>query len=235
MLKCFKMKWNLIYLDRTTSTNDVAKSLPFLSVVVAREQTKGRGRYARNWVSEPDNLFFSVVLKEFGVKTHLLSFVVAISVAESLASLAAKIKWPNDILIHGKKVAGILLELFDDKVIVGIGINTMQMPKGDFVYPVGCLDGAVTNEILLNNILNNLSNNIKIFEENGFEKIREKWLGFALGLGEEIVVKLPKNIYEGIFEDMTNDGAIQLKMKDLSCKYITAGDVFLLNEGKNNE
>ncbi len=226
------MKWNLIYLDRTTSTNDVARLLPCLSVVVAKEQTKGRGRYARTWVSEQDNLFFSVVLKDADVKTPLLSFVVAISVAESLALFDAKIKWPNDILINTQKVAGILLERCDDKVIVGVGINTTHMPKGDFLYPVGCLDGMVTNEILLNNILNNLSKNIEIFENMGFEKIKEKWLKFAVGLGEKIVVKLPKDTYEGLFENMTNEGAIQLKLKDLSYKYITVGDVFLLNEGK---
>lgn len=226
------MKWNLIYLDKVTSTNDVAKTLPCQSVIVAREQTKGRGRCSRVWVSEPDNLFFSIVLKNYGMKAPLLSFVLGVSVVESLKGVDAKLKWPNDVLIDGKKVSGILLENEGDKIIAGIGVNTKYIPKGDFLYPVECLNGLFSNELLLNSILNNLEHNLDVFEKEGFESIRQKWLSYAVGIGQYISVKMPIGSVEGIFENMTQEGAIQLKLDNLSCKYITAGDVFLLNEGK---
>ena len=232
MIKYFEMKWNLIYLDKVTSTNDVAKNLPCQSVVVARDQTNGRGRCSRVWVSEADNLFCSVVLKSYGIKTPLLSFILGLSVVESLKGIDAKLKWPNDVLIDGKKVAGILLENEDDKIIAGVGINTNSAPKGDFLYPVGCLNGLFSNEVVLNSFLNNLELNLDIFEKEGFCKIRQKWLSYAIGVGQKISVQMPYLKLEGIFEDMTAEGAIQLKLNDMSCKYITAGDVFLLNKGK---
>lgn len=226
------MNWKLIYLDKVTSTNDVAKDLPHQTVVVAREQTKGRGRCSRSWVSEPDNLFCSIVLKNYGIKTPLLSFVLGVSVVESLKGFEAKLKWPNDVLIDGKKVAGILLENEEDKLIAGVGINTKKIPVGNFLYPVGCLNDVFSNEVLLNTFLNNLAQNLDVFEKEGFFKIRQKWLSYALGLGQNISVQLPHMKLEGLFEDMTTEGAILLKLNNMSYKYVTAGDVFLLNEGK---
>ena len=225
------MKWNLIYLDKVTSTNDVAKNLSCHSVVVAKEQTNGRGKGSRVWVSDVDNLFCSVVLKNYGMQTPLLSCVVGLSVVESLKGIDAKLKWPNDVFVDGKKIAGILLENEDDKLIAGVGINTMKMPEGDFLYPVGCLDGVFLNDVLLNSFLNNLSLNLDLFEKEGFFKIRQKWLSYAVGVGQKISVQLPHMKLEGLFEDMTLEGAILLKLSDMTLKRITAGDVFLLNEG----
>ena len=116
------MKWNLIFLDKVESTNDVAASLPLKTCVVAKEQTKARGRMGRRWISLEGNLFFSLVLKNYGIQTPLLSFVLSLSVAECLKEFDASIEWPNDVLIKGKKISGILLENLEDKVIEALGL-----------------------------------------------------------------------------------------------------------------
>ena len=235
MLKCLQMKWNLIYLEETTSTNDVATQLPLFSCVVAKKQTKGRGRCSRLWVSEEGNLFFSVVLKNYAEHSYFLSFIASLSVVESLENVSAYLKWPNDVLVDGKKVAGILLENCDDKIVVGVGINTAIKPNGSFLYPVGCLENKIENEDLLKRFLSNLKNNILLFEEKGFLPIREKWLRFAKGIGQSIKVNLPNESVEGVFIELTEGGAIRLKRDDGSCQLIVAGDVFLLDEGKRND
>ena len=167
------MKWNLIFFDKVESTNDAAASLPFNTCVVAKEQTKARGRMGRKWISLTGNLFFSLVLKNYGIQTPLLSFVLSLSVAECLKEFNVMIKWPNDVLIDSKKVSGILLENLGDKVIAGVGINTQQAPFKDVLYPTASLNGKIKNDVLLKNILNSLDENIHLFETEGFQKIKD--------------------------------------------------------------
>ncbi len=229
------MKWILKYLDETTSTNDVAETLPVGSCVVAKSQTKGRGKCGRSWVSEEGNLFFSVVLKNFEFKTPLLSFVVALSVAESLKNFGVTLKWPNDVLLNHRKVAGILLENKDEKVIAGIGVNTLKLPRGNFLYKTGCLGGQIHNDVLLEEILSRLDYNLELFETKGFIPVRQKWLSFACGLGEKIKICLPNEEIIGIFLDLTGEGLLKLGMENLPCRYVSAGDVFLLTKGNENE
>lgn len=229
------MKWNLIYLDEVSSTNDEAALLPQGSCVVAKKQTNGRGKCARKWVSETGNLFFSVVLKNYEYKTPLLSFVVAVSVAESLSEFSVQLKWPNDVLLNYKKIAGILLENRDDKVVVGVGINTLKKPQGLFLYPTDGLNGALHNAEVLKRFLERLESNLCLFENEGYAPIREKWLSFACNKGKIIKVKMPNEEIIGRFLDLTGEGLLKIETDDLSCRYISAGDVFLLNEGIKNE
>lgn len=229
------MKWNLVFFDKVESTNDAAASLPFKTCVVAKEQTKARGRMGRKWISLTGNLFFSLVLKNYGMQTPLLSFVLSLSVAECLKEFNATIKWPNDVLIDSKKASGILLENLGDKVIAGVGINTQQAPFEDVLYPTTSLDGKIKNDVLLKNILNSLDENIHLFETEGFQKIKDKWLTYSKGVGQEIIIRLPNEEIKGEFIGLTDEGAVQIKTKDLNCRFITAGDVFFLDERKKND
>ena len=229
------MNWKMIYLDEVLSTNDEALKEFYHTCVVAKKQTKGRGRCGRNWVSSDGNLFFSIVLEKPKENVHLLSFVVALSVVESLSSVGAQLKWPNDVLIDGKKVAGILLECHEDKVVAGVGINTVCMPEGDFLYPITSLNGLYKNEDLLHNILRRLDENCLLFKENGFEPIRQKCMKYIMGFSKEIMVRLPMEEVRGVFNNIACDGAMELQLKDSSTRLIRAGDVFLLNEGIKNE
>ena len=229
------MNWKMIYLDEVLSTNDEALKEFCHTCVVAKKQTKGRGRCGRDWVSSEGNLFFSVVLERPQENVHLLSFIVALSVVESLSDVNAQLKWPNDVLIDGKKVAGILLECHDDKVIAGVGINTTSVPEGKFLYPITSLNGLYENEKLLQNILKRLDDNCLLFKEGGFEPIRQKCMQYMMGLSKEIMVRLPMEEVRGVFTNIACDGAIELQLKDSSIRLIRAGDVFLLNEGIKNE
>ncbi len=229
------MKWNLIFFESVESTNDTAAKLQVADCVVAKEQTKSRGRMGRKWFSLEGNLFFSVVLKSYTNQTPLLSFVVSLSVAEALKDFSVKIKWPNDVLIEDKKVAGILLENLGDKVVVGVGINTQKSPNEKVLYPTTSLNGKISNEMLLKNILTRLEENIQLFEKKGFFVIKEKWLTYSKGVGKEIVIRLPNEEIKGEFVGLTDEGAVQIKTKDLCCRNIMAGDVFFLDERKKND
>ena len=145
----------VIQLESVDSTNAYAKLLletehksPFW--IAAERQTNGRGRYQRKWISDKGNLFCSRVYSVGNDLEHAsnLSFVAALAVAETLLKFVSpeliKIKWPNDVLLRGKKVSGILLESFNCKnknyIIIGIGINLSHHPEGNLYPATNLLD-----------------------------------------------------------------------------------------------
>ncbi len=138
-------------LDSVGSTSDEALRLaregaPHGTVVTAREQTAGRGRVGRAWASPPGNLYLSVLLRlDLPVaRIAELSFVAALAVAETVDAFVAgraSLKWPNDVLIDGAKVAGILIEQADGVAVIGIGVNVAHCPSG-LAYPVTSLMDA---------------------------------------------------------------------------------------------
>ncbi|MDR2901539.1 MAG: biotin--[acetyl-CoA-carboxylase] ligase [Lactobacillales bacterium] len=165
------MKWTLHFFETLESTNDTAKAYPIGSVIIADIQTGGKGRNGRMWQSPKGNLFLSAVLPDYGDLTPYLSFLAGVAVVEALPEWPLKLKWPNDVLLDGKKICGILLEREENKVIMGIGINVSTLPTGDFLYRVGCLKGALSLEKVRERVLISLSENLKEFEESGFAGI----------------------------------------------------------------
>jgi len=135
------------------STMDAARACarggaPDGTVVVARRQTQGRGRHGRDWFSPEGNLYASILLRPGRPPARLseLGFIVALAAADAVDSLLpdghAKLKWPNDVLIDGQKIAGILVEIVeDDAAVIGIGLNIAQAPEAA-PYPVTCLRDA---------------------------------------------------------------------------------------------
>lgn len=220
------MNWKYYYFEDVSSTNDVAVSYPVGSVIIAETQSAGRGRYGRQWLSEKGNLFMSAVLPACDYQTPLLTFVAAIAVAESLSDYPVQIKWPNDILLNNGKLAGILLERVDNKVIVGIGINLVNAPQQGMLYQTSSLNGEIKKTPLVQKICTALSIYSDIMMKEGFESIRTEWLKYAVGIGEPIRVSLPNETLTGIFEALTPQGAISLKQPDNTTRLITVGDVF---------
>src|ERR1700693_720928 len=127
--------------DKIGSTNDEARRLahegaPHGTVVHADEQTSGRGRMAHTWFSPPGNLYLSILLRtgQPAARAAELSFLAALAVADTVEALLPRqirtmLKWPNDVLVNGAKIAGILLEQADDATIIGIGLNILQAPS----------------------------------------------------------------------------------------------------------
>lgn len=221
------------YFNCVESTNLTALDYPVYHVVWAGEQTAGRGRLGRKWLSEKGNLFMSAVLP-FSKNAPFYSLIASVAVAEALKRFHPTLKWPNDVLIEGKKVCGILLEASDDKLILGIGVNILSAPEEKVLYPTTCLKAhgkAPARENLLREITAALEKEIKTFDKDGFDSVRQKWLSLSTGVGKEIEVHLPSQTIKGIFKTISPAGELILENKGEKIT-VTAGDVFL---GKKND
>ena len=175
--------YKLISFDKIPSTQDYAHELVAsgratdYTAILAAAQSAGRGRYKRTWVSHHGNVYVSFIFKS-PERDARLSYAVAVAVAETVASFGVHptIKWPNDILIDGKKVAGILIEYSADFVIVGIGINVNSNPTVDR-YKTTKLDNY--SEIPMNDLLNRLMRNIDKWRKTDFRSVRNRWTELA--------------------------------------------------------
>jgi BirA family transcriptional regulator, biotin operon repressor / biotin---[acetyl-CoA-carboxylase] ligase len=210
--------------------------------IVAAQQLKGRGRRNRAWTSEPGNLYASVLLRPpvSATKAGELSFVAAVALHDAVAvaapALAGRLalKWPNDLLISGRKVSGILLESAAagarlDAVVIGFGVNCASHPEG-VDYPVTDLasEGAPVLPGALFDVLAGAFGSA--YETwalgEGFAAIRSAWLARAAGLGGAIEVRLPNREIRGTFEALGADGALVLRDADGAIQHIAAGEVF---------
>ncbi|MDD3669384.1 MAG: biotin--[acetyl-CoA-carboxylase] ligase [Alphaproteobacteria bacterium] len=224
------MLWTKHHFDALDSTQDEARAYPPYSVVVAERQTRGRGRMGRTWESPAGNLYLTAVVPDFGDRTPQLAFVAAVALAEALADFPVRLKWPNDVLLDGRKIAGILLERAEGKVLVGVGVNVVSAPDLA-IYATGHLQGRIFCDILLDRFLKELREAMGAFQEKGFEPIRRKWLAGAFHLGQDIIVKMPQGTAAGVFAGIDADGALMLKQAD-TIKRITVGDVALMKDMK---
>ncbi len=225
------MRWQIHHLDMVVSTNQTAHSFPVNSVIVAQQQSGGRGRYGRVWESPKGNLYLSVVVGDYEYQTPLLAFVAGVAVAEALSDYPVRLKWPNDVLLDGRKLAGILLERTDDgRTIIGIGVNVASNPTQGMLYETASLGGTVSVATVEANVLSALDMYLTQFETTGFAGIRDRWLHYAAGIGKEVTVRLPDRQLSGIFQEFSPEGALVLATSDKTI-LISAGDVFL-SKGK---
>ncbi|NKB57065.1 MAG: biotin--[acetyl-CoA-carboxylase] ligase [Alphaproteobacteria bacterium] len=237
----------LIALESVGSTNDEARARALDgasdgTVVWAREQIAGRGRRGRTWSSPQGNLYTSTIFRpgKPAGETAQLSLVAAVALGDALASLlpeaaAVGCKWPNDILVNGAKVAGILLESSGSGgavpwVVVGCGINVASHPD-DANYTATDLDTVLERAIGLETVLEAFLASLFRWRDrwlkDGVAPIRQAWIDRAVGIGGPITVRLPDRELVGRFSDMDADGALLLELPDGVCQRITAGDVFL--------
>jgi BirA family transcriptional regulator, biotin operon repressor / biotin---[acetyl-CoA-carboxylase] ligase len=221
------------------STNSEALKLaeagaPEFTLVTARRQTAGRGRRGRAWTSPNGNLFASVVLRPQRplATVSQLSFVAALAVGELLDGLGVRgrvgLKWPNDVLIDGAKVSGILLEAGEGHVVAGIGVNLAHYPVGT-AYPttsVAVAGGQIDVERALGHLAASLIGWYRRWLDDGFEPVRAAWLARAHGLGHEVrITRHDGGTDSGVFSAVDESGALVLTGAGGSRK-ITAGDVF---------
>lgn len=150
------------------------------TIICAAAQYAGRGRYRRKWVSHHGNLYASFIF-HCHERDPRLSYAVAVAIIDTLASygISANIKWPNDILLDGKKVAGVLIEYAGRFVIVGIGINVHSNPTVD-EYKTTKLDRYANLE--LPDLLSRLAKNLDKWIDAEFDSVRRLWMESAAGL-----------------------------------------------------
>lgn len=218
------------------------------TVILAETQLAGRGRLGRTWVSaKGTGLWFSVILTPKGgmQQASQYSFVMAVAVAEGIRAvtgLEAKVKWPNDIVLHGKKVCGILLELAAEpnqavQLIAGIGINANQQPD-DFPEEVQAKATSLAIETgreldrqaLLDAVLRQITDNLALLERQGFDAIRERWLALSCVMGKKVqILQHGDAILHGTAVGLAEDGALLVETKS-GIVPILAGDVSLRAE-----
>ena len=188
------------------------------AVLAAEWQTAGRGRRGRHWASPVGNLYTSAIVRPDcpAARAAELGFVAALAVADMVpAGRPVRLKWPNDVLVEGAKVAGILPESSigadgqAEHVILGIGVNVGFAPElPEMRYPGACLGGTV--EIALETLAAALAQRLARWRRDGFEPVRAEWLAKAGPLGLEVDVKLGEELVQGRFAGMDREGALLL-------------------------
>jgi BirA family biotin operon repressor/biotin-[acetyl-CoA-carboxylase] ligase len=208
-------------------------------VIIAAQQSSGRGRSGRIWQSPLGNLYFSFIHKVQNKNLlEVISFLVATSLNQTarffLPNKQVKIenKWPNDLLIDGKKISGILIENKKSKFgefdcVIGVGINLISSPV-DIAYPATNfieLESSVERIQFLEKFLENFFILINKFQNFGFEPIRNLWIANAFRLKQEIILNLFNKKLSGIFEDIDKNGFLILRKKDSSKVTIDTAEI----------
>jgi BirA family biotin operon repressor/biotin-[acetyl-CoA-carboxylase] ligase len=232
----------VLHFDRIDSTNAEAKRLAEAGErgplwLWADEQTGGRGRLGRRWVSEPGNLYATFLLPCTGSAATLaqIGFVLALAARDAIAGAApraaVRIKWPNDLQIGGAKVCGLLCETVSAapaSVALGCGINVAHAPAG-LPYPVTALadHGAkVEPGPLLVALDAALVSWLGVWKEGaGFPAIRQAWEKAAVGIGAPVEVTAGERRLSGTFGGLAEDGALVLRLSNGKAQPIYAGDV----------
>jgi BirA family biotin operon repressor/biotin-[acetyl-CoA-carboxylase] ligase len=247
MIDLFSLKDpDLLIFDAIDSTNEEAKRMidsGFAAdgaIIWALSQESGKGRSGKEWVSPAGNLYLSFILQpNYSLqKASEISFLTAIALGNSLLkSLPEKAKieykWPNDVLLNGKKLAGILLEsrfvnLGVKWLIVGLGVNLALHPKNAAILATnleeaGCKKLAVDKALF--SFLKEFSKIHDVWQNKGFSEIRKLWLTQAYGIGQELVTQLNGQNIKGIFKDIGEDGSLILDVRGKT-KFINSGEVF---------
>lgn len=220
-----------IFVPETGSTND---DLAALARDGAREgtwlraerQTGGRGRQGRAWQSPPGNLHASTLvrLRPDDPPAPTLALVAAVALHEVVAIYAptVQIKWPNDLLFDGAKLAGILLERQGDAVILGFGVNLASHPEG-LDRPAASLAAAIAPDAFLTRLAAAFETWLARWRAEGLAPVRAAWLAAAHPLGTPLVA----NEARGTFDGLDESGALRLRLADGGLRVIHAGDVFL--------
>ncbi|MHB8916929.1 MAG: biotin--[acetyl-CoA-carboxylase] ligase [Desulfocucumaceae bacterium] len=245
------------YYDRIGTTNREARALasggaPDGALVVAEEQTGGRGRQGKGWFSPRGmGIWCSLVLRpdinpgEAPPVTMLAAVAVAAAV-EKVAGLRPGIKWPNDILLEGKKLCGILTEMDAEMekvnfLVLGMGIN-VNTPPEDFPEELrdiatsirSAAKGPVSRKQLLRQILSEFERLYRVWLRTGFGPVLEEWKKRCVTLNCPVRISGPRESWEGWAEDVDSNGALILRMADGSRQRFMAGEVSLRKAGIRN-
>jgi len=234
--------WTVRSHDLLGSTNDEAsdqarQGAPDRTVVWARAQTAGRGRRGRTWASPEGNLHVSVLLRGVGPTAPQLGFVAALAVADAVDEVCetarARLKWPNDVLLDGAKLAGVLLEVeqtpYGVATILGIGVNVRYFPL-DASYPATSLrvhGFEVSVDAMLAHVLATLGSHLDQWMREGFDRVRSEWAlrGHRRGDGLKINAPLGRKVF-GRFAGLDDDGSL-LALVDGAVERFSAAEIIM--------
>lgn len=240
---------HIIFKEETASTNDDAKSLIRAgsaragSVIIAERQTQGRGREGRPWVSPPGNLIASLILRTSLPLARLAStsLIAGLALWQTLSPLlrfaTLTLKWPNDLLINGKKCAGILVEsnLMPESqneiaLVIGLGLNIAETPPPDHcrLPPTSLRDEAISiaRESLFAAFLNALEPLWATFEQSGFAPFRSAYLDASQILGSMVTIDAGTAMLKGKVHDLTATGALLVEQTSGQIIPVYSGDLY---------
>jgi BirA family biotin operon repressor/biotin-[acetyl-CoA-carboxylase] ligase len=236
--------------DSVPSTNDLALKLaeipvPEGTVIIADEQTAGRGRLGRAWVSPRGGVWLSVILSP-GLphdRVPVIGLAAGIAAAQAIrktTGLPARLKWPNDVLVDGKKVVGVLAEstLRADQVVVGIGINANIAPDalGEVSgHPVTSLQAQlgrpVQRDVLIRVLLRELDQAYAVLRSAGVPEVLRRWRELAETVGRSVRVEMPGATIHGTAFDIDEAGALLIRLDDGTVRRVVAGDIRMREAG----
>lgn len=248
-LRTKRLGRKIFFSHEIDSTNDWTKELALLgaeegTVAIAETQTSGRGRLNRVWFSPKGGLYFSVVFRPKLMPTEAtkLVFVAGLAVTESLHELYGlhvETKWPNDVLVNGRKVCGILAEMNTtgdsvNFIVVGIGINANFDTKNELPQKLwenttsleSELDKKVQLDALFRAVVERLECIYEIFLKEGFAPVLREWKKYAGFLGCKVKVISDAEMV-GLALDVEDDGALTIKLQEGAVKRVLAGDISL--------
>ncbi len=242
--------FELLKFDSVTSTNDELKQRAVRDsaaeglAVWSLEQTSGRGRQQREWISKPGNMYCSVLFRPDCpmAQAAQIGFLPVIAAGEALAGLLGnaaplRYKWPNDLLLNRKKIGGALLEAgvgqdgLASWVVVGCGLNLVHYPENTRFPATSVKDELGENldiKAVVEAYLQNLSAWYKLWQEEGFQPVRQAWLASAHTFDEPLVVESGTEKLSGPFRDLDEHGALVIET-DMGPRRLSAGDVYFTN------
>lgn len=236
------------YHDTVESTQRIAhrlayEDMPEGTIVIAEEQSAGRGRMDRKWYSPKyTGIWMSIILRPKiplakAPQLTLLAAVAVVQAIEELTELTPKIKWPNDILINGRKMTGILTELQAESdrinsVIIGMGINVNQVSE-DFPTDIEKMATSIAIEqgrplsraALIRSVLTHLEKLYTLYLEKGFYPIKLLWESYAISIGHQIKARTLTNVIEGKALGITDDGVLKIEDQNGEIHLVYSADI----------
>ncbi len=246
---CFdNKKYDVRFFPKVSSTMDTAREMARknarnLTIVLAEEQTKGRGRLNRTWLSSKGGLWFTIILRPdlHPALSFKVNFAASLCLAQILIKLFkinASVKWPNDILVNGKKLAGLLSEMETKAdmisfVNIGIGLNVNNSPEQNEPNAVSIkniLGRKIQRRELLIAFLDEFVSMLpEVYEESlhgDSTGIIDKWKKYTSTIGRHVTIETSDNTTHGIAIDVDSSGALILQQKNGMQKRIIYGDCF---------
>ncbi len=237
--------WRDVKICESTNTEvfNLCHELKQPCIITAETQTKGRGRRGHGWISEKGNLFMSMAFKADVKDLSRMVIISGIAVLQTVKCFCpgadVKLKWPNDVLVGGAKISGILFERGPaDFWIMGVGINVVSHPDlGASAYTTAGLNalGAKTDRIaVLKNFIANWNALLYIYRQEGFAKLKQIWQKNAFNLNKPIVIKQENNDKSGIFAGIDDNGCLLLQ-NGQKTETVIAGDMFAAPKEEKDE
>ena len=231
------IKWNVDIVDEIDSTQipvlEAAKQGKDEGFAVrALKQNNGKGRFNRKWEGDDEgNIYLSFLLRpkaDISVWGQL-SFVVAVALAETVNEFSPDskqfgLKWPNDLMVNNKKSAGILLEVENKSLIVGVGVNILNHPEGK-----SCLNDIIPNinsDDFLNKFLIKISDLYDIWNVKGFLEIKKIWSNYCIMMGKLVNVSIVNDDFQGTAVKLDEQGNLHVEKLNGELKIVSSGDVY---------